>query len=88
VLVTGEALPALGLAQKLRRRGARAVLELDEPSPAERVLVERAARLGLAWLAIAQGGPNMRVRWSSPNDNKLKGSGDEAAALDALAPAR
>ncbi len=56
VLVAGEALAAARLALQLRRSGERAILDLDQPSPGDRVLAERAARLGLAQVAVARAG--------------------------------
>jgi ATP phosphoribosyltransferase regulatory subunit len=84
VLVTGEPLAAAQLAQKLRQRGVRAVMELDEP-PAprldrERLLAERAARMGLQHVVVVAS----KLKWFGES----RGSGDERAALDALAPAR
>jgi ATP phosphoribosyltransferase regulatory subunit len=81
VLVAGEPLAAAQLAQKLRQRGVRAVLDLDEPPIAEKLLAERAQRMGLQHVLVVVAA---KLKWFGQS----KGSGDERAALDALAPAR
>jgi ATP phosphoribosyltransferase regulatory subunit len=75
ILVAGPG--AAQLAQKLRARGAIAVLDLDE-TPTLDELRQRAARLGLPQVALVPLGDG-RVEWH-------QGYGDEVAALDALAP--
>jgi ATP phosphoribosyltransferase regulatory subunit len=79
VLVAGDPLRATDLAQKLRARGRTAVLELDEPMPAEKLLSQRANRLGLGQVLVAS--PS-KLKWFG----LASGSGDERTALDALAP--
>jgi ATP phosphoribosyltransferase regulatory subunit len=60
VLVGGDAVAAVKLAATLRARGERAVLELDEPVPADPELRPRAQHRGLDRVAVAVG---EQIRW-------------------------
>jgi ATP phosphoribosyltransferase regulatory subunit len=73
VLVAGDPVAAVQLARKLRARGVTVVLDLDEPPADWTKLQKKAADRGLQPLLVGTSS-----QWAT-------GSGDEAAALDALA---
>ena len=96
LLVGGDPVLASRLSTRLRAKGERAVLDLDEPPPADGELKARATRLGLERVVLVA---QSRLRWFDVQPPGARGSlagaalkklltDGNASALDALVPTR
>jgi hypothetical protein len=92
--LAGDPVLAARLSAKLHAAGWRAVLDLDDPAPADAALKERAARFRTDRVVVAG---RDRLRWFDVQPPGARGSlagaalkklltGDGAESLDALVP--
>ena len=96
LLVGGEPILSARLSARLRAAGHRAVLDLDEPAPADTILKDRAQRAGLERVVVTGA---QRLRWFDVEPPGARGSlagtalkklytEDGTATLDAVLPPR